>query len=260
MLKSPTRMLGSVALGLGLAACGSTPFTATESSSGGASPGDANALVALGTGSSTGTGSETATATSTEAATATATATSTAAATGTASATATAAASATATSTAGGSSSSTTPNVPGAAAGDLSAIDACLQLWGTQSPFANGQPIQNYQKISASISIGGFGSVINDTQQTAEPELVLVDASVAVLGAPTYNLENHNGWYCMKVGVDVLTHLTVNLDCEAHLADSRVNVNVLSNQNNTTSAVGVEVLSSVQVNNVQSTQGETCIR
>jgi hypothetical protein len=101
------------------------------------------------------------------------------------------------------------------------------------------------------------GAAVDDTEQTSSPELVLVDAGVNVLGAPTYNLLNHNGWYCIKVDVNVMTDLTINLDCAAHLADDRVNVNVLSNQNATPSVVGVEVLSDVQVKTVSS-PGESC--
>jgi hypothetical protein len=164
------------------------------------------------------------------------------------------------TNTSGGTGTGTAsdqPDVPAADPGDLDAIHKCMNIWGPNSPFTG--TVQNYEKIAAAVTVGGIGNAINDTQATQEPFLILIDAGVNVLGSPTYNLLNPNGWYCMKVNVNVLTTLTVNLDCNAHLADSRVDVNVLSNQNNNTAAVGVHVLSTVNVDTIRP-QGETCSR
>ena len=59
-------------------------------------------------------------------------------------------------------------------------------------------------------------------------------------------LLNPNGWYCLKVDVNVLNNTQIDLNCHAHLADSRVNVGVLSN-NDPAGIVGVHVLSDVKV-------------
>lgn len=150
----------------------------------------------------------------------------------------------------------TLPEIPAADADDLPALHKCLSKWKNH-PFKG--TVDNYQHISASISVGGIGNVVNDDERTEEPFLVLIDAAVNVGGTPTYNLMNPNGYYCMKVNVNVLTSLNVNLHCNARLADEKVNVNVGSNQNDTTSTVGVHVLSEVQVTTVRP-EGDSCIR
>lgn len=149
------------------------------------------------------------------------------------------------------------PKIPGANTGDLDALHKCLAKW-QDNPF-KGTTVTNYRKISASVSIGGIGNLINDNENTAQPFLTLVEAGVNVFGSPTYNLMNRNGYYCIKVNVNVSTNLSINLHCNARLADQKVNVNVGSTQNDTTSAVGVHVLSNVQVNNVRP-EGDTCVR
>jgi hypothetical protein len=58
---------------------------------------------------------------------------------------------------------------------------------------------------------------------------------------------NNNGYYCMKVNVNVSTALTVNLACNARLADNSVQVNVGSSVAGTTSGIGVNVNSNVSV-------------
>lgn len=149
------------------------------------------------------------------------------------------------------------PDVPGADPKDLPALKACMAKW-KDNPF-QGQTVQNFRRIAASVTVGGFGNAINDTTETPAPFLILIDAGVNVLGAPTYNLLNPNGYYCMKVNVNVMTSLTVKLHCNAHLADSKVDVNVLSTTNDSTSAVGVHVLSDVEVQTIRP-EGDSCIR
>lgn len=148
------------------------------------------------------------------------------------------------------------PEIPSAEGGDLDALHKCLAKWKNH-PFKG--TVDNYERISASVTVGGFGNAVNDAESTDEPFLVLIDAGVNVLGAPTYNLMNKNGYYCMKVNVNVATSLTVNLHCNARLADQKVNVNVGTTQSDTTSTVGVHVLSNVQVNSVRP-EGASCIR
>jgi len=103
------------------------------------------------------------------------------------------------------------------------------------------------RRIYAAVTVGGFGVAVNDVTQTSGPALILVDAGVNVGGAPVYNMLNNNGYYCMKVNVNVNTAFTVNLACQAHLADNSVQVNVGSSVGGTTSAVGVNVNSNVTV-------------
>lgn len=147
-------------------------------------------------------------------------------------------------------------DVPEASDDDLDALHKCMAHW-KDLPF--DRTINNYTKISASVTVGGYGLAVNDTERTDEPWLTLISAGVNVLGEPTYRLLNPNGYYCIKVNVNVSTKLTVELHCNARLADQNVNVNVLANQSDTTSAVGVHVLSDVEVVTVRPS-GDDCVR
>ena len=143
-----------------------------------------------------------------------------------------------------GSGTEELPTIPGATEADLEALYKCLSKWPGH-PFKGN--VENYRKIAASVTVGGYGNAIDDSRVTEEPFLILLTAGVNVLGAPTYQLLNPNGYYCINVNVNVKTQLTVNLDCRARLADAKVDVNVLSNQDGTTSAVGVHVLSDIDI-------------
>jgi len=150
------------------------------------------------------------------------------------------------------------PAIPGANPADIQALHRCLAAW-PHNPFMGTAPVTHFKKIFAAVSVMSNGAAINDTENTPFPMLILVDAGVNVLGTPSYNLLNKNGYYCMRVNVNVLTDLAVNLHCNARLADPKVAVNVLSTQNDSTAGVGVNVLSNVKVNTVRP-QGETCVR
>jgi hypothetical protein len=136
---------------------------------------------------------------------------------------------------------------PGEETGDESdqaAIRACLAKFQSH-PF--GQPQQyHFRKISASVQVLGAGNPIVDNVATAEPSLVLIGAAVNVLGQSTYQLLNPNAYYCLKVDVNVLSSLNIQLHCKAKLADNKVNVSVLSNAQ-ATGKVGVHVGSNVAV-------------
>lgn len=124
------------------------------------------------------------------------------------------------------------------------AIGKCLANWG-DSPFTKDS---KFRKIAAVVSVLGFGGKgIVDTQQTNEPELVLIGAAVSVLSKTQFELKNENGWYCMMVDVGVKSSTEVELGCKSHLADSAVQVNVGSSANGSAGAVGVHVLSDVSV-------------
>lgn len=138
---------------------------------------------------------------------------------------------------------------------DAAALQNCVVKWKDNLPAR----FATYRRTAAQVSVMGYGTALNDTLRTTEPSLILVVAAVNVGGKPVYNLLNPNGYYCVKVGVNVLTALEVNLNCAAHLSDSKVNVNVGSTVNNTTAGVGVAVMSTITVNN-QSQAGDVCIR
>jgi len=123
----------------------------------------------------------------------------------------------------------------------------CLNGWGPKSPF-NGS--SSYRKISASISILSLGNSVNDTDVTDAPELVVLVAGVNLASLTRYRFLNPNGWYCIIADVNLATRLNVDLHTKAHLADSRVAVNILSATNNQTANLNVNVLSSVNVNRV----------
>ena len=153
----------------------------------------------------------------------------------------------------GGNGGNNTPGpggviVPDAEPGDMDAIGKCLALWGTNSPF--GQTITNFEKIYASVTIGGSGTPINDTARTESPKLILVVAGVAVNSNVTYNMLNPNGYYCIKVGVNVATNLTANIHCNAHVAQTNVNISIGSN-GDPLAGIGVNVNSNTQVNIVR---------
>ncbi len=147
-------------------------------------------------------------------------------------------------------------NIPKASNDDLAALHKCLSKW-RDLPF--GSTIGNYRKIYASVIVGGSGIAVRDTERTSEPFLVLITAAVNVNSQVEYELLNPNGYYCIKVGVNVNTDLDVNLHCNARLADSLVDVNVGSTTNGNTASVGVNVNSNVTVNTVRPF-GDECVR
>lgn len=128
---------------------------------------------------------------------------------------------------------------------DEKAIARCLVAWGDH-PFGDAD-IKNHRKIYASVSVLGMGNAITDTTVTDKPRLIVVEAGVNVLSDSVYNLKNPNGWYCLKVNVDVMSSLTINLHCKANMSDGMVNVNVMS-KGDQAGAVGVDVLSKGHIN------------
>ena len=127
------------------------------------------------------------------------------------------------------------------------AINKCLEKFGSH-PFDRNQ-VKAYRKISASVQVLGAGNTVKDTDATPGPALILISAAVNVLGSAEYQLLNPNGYYCLKVDVNVLANSTINLHCNAKLADNKVGVNVGSS-GETAGRVGVNVGSEVTINNV----------
>jgi hypothetical protein len=143
--------------------------------------------------------------------------------------------------------------IPGLTPSEQVQVAQCITKWG-KVPFTG--TFTNVRRIKAAVSVYGIGNVINDANQTAQPMLVLIDAGVNVMGNPVYNLLNNNGYYCMKVNVNVKTDLDINLACNAKLADNSVQVNVASEVDSETSVIGVNVGSNVQVTRMTSNRGE----
>jgi hypothetical protein len=144
-------------------------------------------------------------------------------------------------------------SVPGLTPSEQVQVAQCITKWG-RVPFTG--TFTNVRRIKAAVSVYGIGTVINDTIQTSTPALILVDAGVNVMGNPVYNFMNNNGYYCMKVNVNVQTDLDINLACNAKLADNSVQVNVASTTNSETGVIGVNVGSNVQVTRMTSTRNE----
>lgn len=144
--------------------------------------------------------------------------------------------------------------VPGTRPDELAALRRCMHKWGGV-PF--GDEVKNFRRIFASVVVGSSTTAINDTVKTDEPELLLVYAGVNVNSEVTYNFLNPNGYYCIFVNVNVDTQLTVNLHCNAKLADSLVDVIVDSSTTDNTSRIGVHVDSDVEVVSMQP-NGESC--
>lgn len=134
---------------------------------------------------------------------------------------------------------------PEGATPEQEAIGKCLKAWG-DSPF-DASIYDKYRVVHAAVTVfGGGGNAVEDTQATEGPELVVVQASVNVLGSANYVLMNPNGWYCLMVNVNVKAKTDIQVQCKAKLADSRVEVDVGSKAS-PAAAVGVNVLSDVQV-------------
>ncbi len=144
-------------------------------------------------------------------------------------------------------------SVPGLTPSEQVQVAQCITKWG-RVPFTG--TFTNVRRIKAAVSVYGIGTVINDTVQTSTPALILVDAGVNVMGNPVYNFMNNNGYYCMKVNVNVQTDLDINLACNAKLADNSVQVNVASTTNSETGVIGVNVGSNVQVTRMTSSRNE----
>jgi hypothetical protein len=129
------------------------------------------------------------------------------------------------------------------ASDDQSEIQNCLAHWG-HTPFTGRPP---FRVISSSVRVMGIGSEITDSANTDKPELILIRPAVSVMAKTTMNLDNPNGWYCLKGKVDVLGKTTINLNCKAHLASSNEAVTVGGSNKEET---GVTVLGKSTVNKV----------
>jgi hypothetical protein len=107
-----------------------------------------------------------------------------------------------------------------ARAADQAALDECIASWGKSSPFRKGTPAEGVIATGVKVFGIGKGSTGNDPV-TAKPRLVLVRPSVNVMGRSTIRLENPKGWYCFRSNVTVMGKMTIEAQCDAHIASGR---------------------------------------
>jgi len=91
---------------------------------------------------------------------------------------------------------------------------------------------------------GSSDDTIDDTR-TAAPELVYVRTGVNVAGGSVVQLNNPNGWYCMRSAVNVMGGLTIRLACEATFAMLGDDTTVLGN--GADGDTGITVMGGTQV-------------
>lgn len=126
--------------------------------------------------------------------------------------------------------------------GDDNAIRACLAKWD-KSPFSSKNP--KFRTISTKVKVMGIGGDVQDNEKTEKPELILVKPGVSVMTKALYNLNNPNGWYCLKGSVSVLGKTEINIHCKAQLASSKDDLSVMGASDAKTG--GISVLGSVRI-------------
>ena len=100
-----------------------------------------------------------------------------------------------------------------------SATDACIEAWGSKSPFKKGTAAT--KTISTSVKVMGIGKSRNgDFEVTDKPSLILIKPTVNVMGKSTIRLENPNGWYCFSSNVTVMGKISIEADCKAQIASA----------------------------------------
>jgi len=134
------------------------------------------------------------------------------------------------------------PVVSHAAVDEDEAVKACLKKW-KKAPF-NAEDL-NYRTIQTKVKVMGIGGNVKDDTKTQGPELVLVKPGVSVMAKTVYDLDNPNGWYCLKGKVSVLGAIQINLACNAQIASSGDDVAVLGGSDKQSG--GVSVLGSVRI-------------
>jgi hypothetical protein len=107
-----------------------------------------------------------------------------------------------------------------ALADDQAAIDECIASWGKASPFRKGAPAEGV--IATGVKVFGIGRGSTGADPvTAKPRLVLVRPAVNVMGRSTIRLANPKGWYCFRSNVTVMGKITIEAQCDAHIAAGR---------------------------------------
>lgn len=129
---------------------------------------------------------------------------------------------------------------------ELAVVNRCLTAWGDH-PFADPST-EEVRIISTNVRVMGFGgSEPVDALATDEPQLVLLQPTISALTRTTYRFENPNGWYCINSSTTVLGQNRIHLACGSQLASSRDGVAVLGEDETSSKAGGVVVLSEIEV-------------
>jgi hypothetical protein len=107
-----------------------------------------------------------------------------------------------------------------ASANDQVTLDACIQSWGSKSPFKKGTRANSVIAPGVKVfGIGGSGSVRDEP--TDRPALVLVRPAVNVAGSTTIRLSNPQGWYCFRSNVTVAGAIRIEAHCKAQIASAK---------------------------------------
>lgn len=115
-------------------------------------------------------------------------------------------------------------------------IDECLKAWG-KHPF--NAKNYTYKKLKTNVKVLGIGGNIADREETAKPQLVLINHSVSVLSKQKFELLNPNGWYCIRGSTAVLGQSEIHIHCKAHLASTVEGAAVLGNTEDGAGSVAV---------------------
>ena len=132
-------------------------------------------------------------------------------------------------------------------ANDQKTLDACIASWGKKSPFKPGTPAAKV--IAPGVKVfgaGGGGGTYDDP--TDKPNLVLVRASVNVMGKSTIKLNNPKGWYCFRSNVNVAGKTEIEAPCSAQLASAKEDGTSVGGADE--SSKGVVVFGSIRVTRV----------
>ena len=116
-------------------------------------------------------------------------------------------------------------------------LHLCLKAWG-QHPFKDAT---RYRKYSSVVNVFGIGQNTDDLAPTREPELVLIDSALNVMGGTTIRLMNPNGWYCFRSNTNVTGKVTIRAHCKAHIASAEDGLTFLGEDqhNKSTTVMGL---------------------
>jgi hypothetical protein len=99
------------------------------------------------------------------------------------------------------------------------AVKACLEAWGDKHPFKDDSKVR-FRVLETSVKVFGIGADIDDQEETADPQLILVRPGVNVMGKLTFHLMNPKGWYCFEKNVTVMAKSEVTVACTAQVASA----------------------------------------
>jgi hypothetical protein len=99
------------------------------------------------------------------------------------------------------------------------AVKACLAAWGPSHPFTDDSKLR-FKVLAKTVKVFGVGSDISDDAETSDPQLILVQPGVNVMGKLTFHLMNPNGWYCFEKNVTVMAKSEITVACTTQVASA----------------------------------------